>query len=160
MVAGEAAAIDRARPFLDAAGRFWLTTGASGTAAIAKALNNGVGAVTLCAIAEALALAEHHGIAPAVLVEAMRKGAGAGASVVLDRHGPHMAAAAKHQALQPDRQEEPGAGRPADRRAGTALPMLAAMVETYRCQLADARTAAPEILTRHAQKTLAEAHTR
>ncbi len=159
MVAGDAASIDRARPFLDAAGRGWLTTGASGTAAIAKALNNGIGAVTLCAIAEALALAEHHGISPSVLVEAMRKGAGAGASVVLDRHGPHMVDAG--QSSRPynpiARKDALALGDLLPGAVGAALPMLAGMVETYREALVDARIAAPEILAQRAQKSLEEA---
>jgi 3-hydroxyisobutyrate dehydrogenase len=162
MAAGDAASIDRARPFLDAAGRGWLATGASGTAAIAKALNNGIGAVTLCAIAEALALAEHHGIAPATLVEAMRTGAGAGASVVLDRHGPHMAAAG--QSTRPynpiAKKDALALGDLLTGAIGDALPMLNGMVETYRRELAAATVAAPEILTLNAQKTLEEALSR
>ncbi|MEZ5866254.1 MAG: NAD(P)-binding domain-containing protein [Geminicoccaceae bacterium] len=159
MVAGDPAAIDRARPFLDAAGRGWLPTGASGTAAIAKALNNGVGAATMCAIAEALALAAHHGISPATLVEAMRTGAGAGASVVLDRHGAFMAAAeASTRPFNPIARKDAAAlGALLPDAVAAALPTLAGMVETYRETLTDARLAAPELLARRAHQRLKEA---
>ncbi|HRY25724.1 MAG: NAD(P)-dependent oxidoreductase [Geminicoccaceae bacterium] len=159
MAAGDPASIERARPFLDAAGRGWLLTGASGTAAIAKVLNNGVGAATLCAIAEALALAAHHGIAPATLVEAMRTGAGAGASVVLDRHGAFMAEAeASTRPFNPIASKDAAAlGALLPDAVATALPMLAGMVATYRETLTDAGAAAPEVLTRCAHRRLKDA---
>lgn len=159
LVAGDPASIDRARPFLDAAGRGWLPMGASGTAAIAKVLNNGVGAATMCAIAEALALAAHHGIAPATLVEAMRTGAGAGASVVLDRHGAFMAEAeASTRPFNPIASKDAAAlGALLTDTVAAALPALAGMVETYRENLIDAEVAAPEVLARCAHRRLKEA---
>ncbi len=159
MVAGDPASIERARPFLDAAGRGWLLMGASGTAAVAKVLNNGVGAATMCAIAEALALAAHHGIEPAALVEAMRTGAGAGASVVLDRHGTFMAEAeASTRPFNPIASKDTAAlGVLLPGAVAAALPMLAGMVETYRETLTDAQVAAPEVLARCARQRLKEA---
>jgi 3-hydroxyisobutyrate dehydrogenase-like beta-hydroxyacid dehydrogenase len=158
-VAGDAASIDRARPFLDAAGRGWVATGESGTAAIAKVLNDGIIAVTLGAIAEALALAHRHGIDPAVLVEAMRTGAGAGASVVLDRHGPFMAraTAAARPANPISRKDALALAELLDGATAAALPMLAAMVETYRRTLDGTTIAALETLTRAAHARLSKA---
>ncbi len=157
MVAGRAGDIDSAQAFLDAAGRGWRHVGDSGTAALAKVLNNAVGAVTLCAIAEALAFAEANGIAPDVLVDVMRTGAGAGKSVVLDRHGTFMAGAAPARPFNPislkDSQALGALLTPALHRS---LPMLGAMVETYRRALADCDIAVPERLTAEARGRLAD----
>lgn len=148
MVAGDAGNIDRARPFLDGGGRGWRHVGDSGTASITKVLNNAVGAVTLCAIAEALAFAEANGIAPDVLVDVMQKGAGAGASVVLDRHGIFMAGAAPARPYNPiSLKDSQALGDLLTPALCRDLPMLATMTETYRHVLAGSKVAVPERLT-------------
>lgn len=158
MVAGRADDIERARPFLDVAGRGWRAVGASGTAAVAKVLNNAVGAVTLCAIAEAIALAEAHGIAGEVLVDVMETGAGAGGSVVLQRHGAFMAGARPARPFNPiSLKDSEALGALLTDELGGALPMLGGMVETYRRELAATPVAAPERLTDAARRRVAGA---
>jgi 3-hydroxyisobutyrate dehydrogenase-like beta-hydroxyacid dehydrogenase len=156
IVAGSDEDVESVRPFLEAAGRDWQRTGASGTAAIAKGLNNGVGYATICAVAEAVALAEHHGIAAETLVHIMRGGGGAGSSVVLDRHGAEMAKSASGaRPYNPIPLKDAEAlGKLLEGRAGDALPMLATMVATYRRDLADSDIGVPERLTRRARQRL------
>ena len=158
MAAGRPQDIERARPFFDVAGRGWRIVGESGTASVAKVLNNAVGAVTLCAIAEAIALAESHGIAGDVVVDVMVTGAGAGHSVVLDRHGAFMAGAKPARPFNPITLKDSEAmGALLTPGLGEGLPMLAAMVETYRRELARTEVAGPERLTDAARRRLAGA---
>ena len=159
IVAGTDTDIALAEPFLAAAGRGWQRTGASGTAAIAKGLNNGVGYATICAIAEAIALAEHHGIAAGTLVHIMREGGGAGGSVMLDRHGAEMVNSAREaRPYNPIPLKDAEAlGALLEGRTGEALPILATMVATYRRELAASDVGVPERLTRRARQRLAGA---
>lgn len=92
MFAGEAAAVEALTPLLRAGGKGYVRFDRPGDAILAKILNNGVGQATLAAVAEALALAEVSGLSRTALVASMLRGRGAGYSVVLERHGPAMAA--------------------------------------------------------------------
>jgi 3-hydroxyisobutyrate dehydrogenase-like beta-hydroxyacid dehydrogenase len=159
MAAGDDDDIAAAKPFLDAAGRGWQHTGASGTAAIVKGLNNGVGYATVCAIAEAIALAEQHGIAAETLIHVMHEGRGAGASVMLDRHGEEMAqSASEARPYNPIPLKDAEAlGTLLEGHASKALPTLATMVDTYRRELAGSDIGVPERLTRRARQRLAGA---
>jgi 3-hydroxyisobutyrate dehydrogenase len=159
MVAGDDADIELAKPFLEAAGRGWHRTGPSGTAAIVKGIHNGVGYATICAIAEAIALAEQHGITAETLIHIMREGHGAAASVMLDRHGEEMAkSASQARPYNPIPLKDANAlGTLLEGGIGEALPMLATMVETYRRELAASDIGVPERLTRRARERLAAA---
>eukprot|EP01037_Dinobryon_pediforme_P004238 gene4238-4288_t len=91
VVAGDAASVARAEPVLALLGHGHVHIGPSGTAAAAKLINNAIGAVTLCAIAESIALAADLGIDPEAFVRLVGEGKGAGYSVVFARHASHMA---------------------------------------------------------------------
>jgi 2-hydroxy-3-oxopropionate reductase len=74
MVGGEAAALDRARPVLEALGTTIVHAGPSGSGQVVKACNQIVVALTLEALGEALVLGSKAGVAPAVIVEALSGG--------------------------------------------------------------------------------------
>jgi 3-hydroxyisobutyrate dehydrogenase/2-hydroxy-3-oxopropionate reductase len=75
MVGGDAAALDRARPVLDAMTKGVVHVGAAGAGAAMKLANNVVVAITNEAIAEALLLAEREGIARSAAYDALASGA-------------------------------------------------------------------------------------
>ena len=88
MVGGSAAALDRARPLLEAMGRRVVHVGESGAGQITKACNQLVVASTIQAVGEALVLAAAAGVSPARVREALL--GGYAASRVLDVHGQRM----------------------------------------------------------------------
>ena len=88
MVGGDAGAVVRARPVLDAIGRKVTHMGAPGQGQMTKLVNQVVGATTLAAVAEGLLLAERAGLDPAAVIEAV--GSGAAASWQLSNLGPRM----------------------------------------------------------------------
>jgi len=90
MAGGEAAAVARAQPLLDALGARVTHVGGPGAGQIAKAANQLVVALNIQAVAEALALARAAGVDPAVVREALR--GGFADSRVLDEHGARMLA--------------------------------------------------------------------
>ncbi|MBN7138385.1 3-hydroxyisobutyrate dehydrogenase [Lysobacter enzymogenes] len=71
IVGGEAAALERARPLLDAMGRNVFHMGASGAGQVAKLCNNMALGVIMAATGEALALGAAHGLDPAALSKMM-----------------------------------------------------------------------------------------
>jgi 3-hydroxyisobutyrate dehydrogenase len=75
MAGGEASAIVRARPFLQAMGKVF-ETGPVGSGHAIKALNNYVSAAGLAAACEAVLVAERFGIDPAVLVDVLNASTG------------------------------------------------------------------------------------
>jgi len=157
LVSGDAADIARAKPMLEMAGRGWQTMGGSGTASIAKLLNNGVGAATICAIAEALALAARHGIEPRALVEAMLEGAGAGRSVVLERHGRFMAGEQPARRFNPIAlKDSQGLAALLQAAGRDALPVLSRTIDSYAHELPPSPVAAPERLAQAALARLEE----
>jgi 3-hydroxyisobutyrate dehydrogenase-like beta-hydroxyacid dehydrogenase len=91
MAGGGDAAVARARPVLEALGRV-THVGGAGAGHTAKAINQLVVGLAIEAVAEATALAEAHGIAPALLREALA--GGFADSKVLQIHGARMAARA------------------------------------------------------------------
>ena len=77
MVGGPEATLAAARPILEALGTSIFPVGPTGSGQIIKACNNLVGAACMLADAEALALAQAHGIEPAVAREVILAGTGA-----------------------------------------------------------------------------------
>jgi len=71
IVGGEAAALERARPLLEAMGRNVFHMGASGAGQVAKLCNNMALGVIMAATGEALALGAAHGLDPAALSKMM-----------------------------------------------------------------------------------------
>ncbi|MFL5803458.1 MAG: 2-hydroxy-3-oxopropionate reductase [Roseiflexaceae bacterium] len=88
MVGGRAAALDRARPVLEALGKTIVHVGGAGAGQIAKACNQIVVAVTIEAVSEALVLAAKAGVDPARVREALL--GGFAQSRVLELHGRRM----------------------------------------------------------------------
>jgi 2-hydroxy-3-oxopropionate reductase len=90
MVGGDAAALARACPVLEALGTTITHCGASGAGQVVKACNQVVVALTLEALGEALVLGSKAGVDPAVIVEALS--GGLAASRVLAVRGPKLLA--------------------------------------------------------------------
>jgi len=88
MVGGDAAAVERARPVLEAMGRSVVRIGGPGAGQLAKACNQLIVGATIAAVAEALALARAAGIDPAIVRDALA--GGFAASRVLEIHGRRM----------------------------------------------------------------------
>jgi 2-hydroxy-3-oxopropionate reductase len=88
MVGGSDDAFRRALPVLDAMGTTVIHVGPAGSGQVAKACNQLVVAVTMGAVAEALALAKVLGADPAKVRAAMMGGFAAGR--ILDEHGRRM----------------------------------------------------------------------
>jgi 3-hydroxyisobutyrate dehydrogenase len=152
IVAGEAQAVGQAREFLDHAGRGKIYIGPSGSAAIVKLLNNAIGAVTLCAIAEAMAVVGELGIDPNLLVEAIREGHGDGYSTIFERHASYMAN--WRQSTRPfspiPLKDARGVARLIGGR-GSAVPHLAAMTSVYGAALVNAERPAAETMAQLAE---------
>jgi 3-hydroxyisobutyrate dehydrogenase-like beta-hydroxyacid dehydrogenase len=147
VVSGERHAVTRAGEFLDHAGRGKLYIGPSGSAAIVKLLNNAIGAVTVCAIAEALAVVRELGIDPSLLVAAIREGHGDGYSTIFERHASHMAN--WRQSTRPfspiPLKDARGVAELISTR-GAAFPHLAAMTSVYQSALVNAERPAAEAM--------------
>jgi len=90
MVGGDAAALERARPALEALGTRITHVGAGGAGQVVKACNQIVVALTLEALGEALVLGSKAGVDPAAIVEAL--GGGLAASRVLEVRGAKLLA--------------------------------------------------------------------
>ncbi len=90
MVGGDAAALARVRPVLEALGTTITHCGPSGAGQVVKACNQVVVALTLEALGEALVLGSKAGVEPAVIVEALS--GGLAASRVLEVRGPKLLA--------------------------------------------------------------------
>jgi len=90
MVGGDAAALARVQPVLDALGTTITHCGASGAGQVVKACNQVVVALTLEALGEALVLGSKAGVDPAVIVDAL--GGGLAAGRVLELRGPKLVA--------------------------------------------------------------------
>lgn len=88
MVGGDAGAVARARPVLDAIGRKVTHMGGPGQGQMTKLVNQVVGVTTLAAVAEGLLLADRAGLDPGAVIEAV--GSGAAASWQLSNLGPRM----------------------------------------------------------------------
>jgi 3-hydroxyisobutyrate dehydrogenase len=76
MVGGSDAALERARPVLQAMGRNIFHAGAHGAGQVAKCCNNMLLAVLMAGTAEALALGVRNGLDPAALSEIMKQSSG------------------------------------------------------------------------------------
>ena len=90
MVGGDADALARARPVLQALGTTITHVGPSGSGQVVKACNQIVVALTLDAIGEALVLGSKAGVDPGAIVEALS--GGLAASRVLEVRGPKLLA--------------------------------------------------------------------
>lgn len=90
MVGGEADALERARPALEALGARITHVGGSGAGQIVKACNQIVVALALEALGEALVLGSKAGVEPAAILEALA--GGLAASRVLELRGPKLLA--------------------------------------------------------------------
>lgn len=88
MVGGDAEAYARARPIFEALGRQVTYMGGSGQGQMTKLVNQVVGATTLAAVAEGVALATRAGLAPEAMVQALS--AGAASSWMLTEQAPRM----------------------------------------------------------------------
>jgi 2-hydroxy-3-oxopropionate reductase len=88
MVGGEVAALERARPVLEALGRTITHIGPSGAGQVAKACNQLVVGSTIEAVAEAYVLAKASGVDPARVLDALQ--GGLAGSVILERYGRRM----------------------------------------------------------------------
>jgi len=87
IVGGEAAALERARPVLNAMGANVFHAGASGAGQVAKICNNMLLAVHMTGTAEALALGVANGLDPGALSEIMKRSSGGNWS--LERYNPY-----------------------------------------------------------------------
>lgn len=76
MAGGDAAAIERARPLLEAMGKSIFATGPVGSGHAVKALNNYVSAAGLAAACEAVLVADRFGVDPATLVDVLNASTG------------------------------------------------------------------------------------
>ena len=76
MVGGEARHLEQARPVLEALGRTIYHVGPTGAGAVAKLVNNMVGAVNTLAAAEGLVLGVKAGLDPALLAEVVQASSG------------------------------------------------------------------------------------
>jgi 3-hydroxyisobutyrate dehydrogenase len=83
MVGGEAGAVERARPVLDAVGERVVHTGPSGSGSAVKLINQMLVGVNLAAVLEAFVMAEAAGIDTRMLCEIL--GTSAGSSTMLTR---------------------------------------------------------------------------
>ena len=90
MVGGDADALARVRPVLEALGTRITHVGPSGAGQVVKACNQIVVAMTLTALGEALVLGSKAGVDPAAIVEAL--GGGLAWSRVLEVRGPKLLA--------------------------------------------------------------------
>jgi 2-hydroxy-3-oxopropionate reductase len=90
MVGGEAEALDRARPALEALGTRITHVGSSGAGQVVKACNQIVVGLTLEALGEALVLGSKAGVDPQAVVDAL--GGGLAASRILEVRGPKLLA--------------------------------------------------------------------
>ena len=88
MVGGDGAAVARAQPIFAALGRQVTYMGGPGQGQMAKLVNQVVGATTLAAVAEGVALATRAGLDPAAVLQAL--GGGAANSWMLANLGPRM----------------------------------------------------------------------
>lgn len=88
MVGGEPEVLERVRPILSAMGTRVLHCGASGAGQVTKACNQLIVMSTTVAVAETLRLAEHAGVDPWVVREALM--GGYAASPMLDIQGPKV----------------------------------------------------------------------
>jgi len=88
MVGGDAEALERARPALEALGTRITHVGGSGAGQVVKACNQIVVGLTLEALGEALVLGSKAGVDPRAIVEAL--GGGLAASRVLEVRGPKL----------------------------------------------------------------------
>ena len=77
MVGGEAAVLERAQPLLRVLGERIHHLGPVGSGAVAKLINNMLGAINLLGLYEGLVLGAKAGIDPRLLVEAVNNGSGA-----------------------------------------------------------------------------------
>jgi 3-hydroxyisobutyrate dehydrogenase len=76
MIGGEAAALDRARPLLEAMGKNLFHAGAAGAGQAAKVCNNMLLGILMIGTSEALALGLANNLDPKVLSEIMRRSSG------------------------------------------------------------------------------------
>jgi len=90
MVGGDADALERARPALEALGTRITHVGTNGAGQVVKACNQIVVGLTLEALGEALVLGSKAGVDPRAIVEAL--GGGLAASRVLEVRGPKLLA--------------------------------------------------------------------
>lgn len=81
MVGGEASAVQRARPLLEAMGNLVVHVGELGQGEMVKLINNALGAANAAAVAEALVLASATGVDLDSLVQVTQTGAGASAQM-------------------------------------------------------------------------------
>jgi len=90
MAGGEQAAVERARPYLDAVGSTITHVGPVGTGQLCKLVNQVLVVVSMLGVAEGLVLAQAGGLDPQVAVAATK--GGAGGSWMLANRGPQIAA--------------------------------------------------------------------
>lgn len=76
LVGGETAAIERARPYLEAVGSTIVVVGGSGAGHAAKAINNLVSATNIAVASEAVLRAKAAGIAPERMIEVLNSSTG------------------------------------------------------------------------------------
>ena len=76
MVGGEAAALERVRPLLEAMGRLVVHVGGHGSGQVAKLCNNLLAGVHMAALGQAVSLARREGVDPTVLYELVTNSTG------------------------------------------------------------------------------------
>lgn len=104
-VGGKAEDLENAKEFLGATGRGHAHLGDIGSGAAAKVLNNAIGNTTMLAFTEAVVAGESIGVDAAELVRAISEAAGAGKSVVFDRHA-HWITSDSNQPPNPINQKD------------------------------------------------------
>lgn len=88
MLGGQAAAITRAQPLLDAIGKSFVHAGPSGAGQLVKSCNQLVICATMMGVAEAVAMCRKMDVDPGVMREALL--AGSAQSFVLQNHGKRL----------------------------------------------------------------------
>ena len=104
-VGGKAEDLENAKEFLDATGRGHAHLGDIGSGAAAKVLNNAIGNATMLAFTEAIVAGESIGLDAAKFIRAISEAAGAGKSVVFDRHA-HWITSGSNQPANPINQKD------------------------------------------------------
>lgn len=132
LVGGDAAALDRARPALEAVSQQIVHLGPSGAGAVMKLVNNLQGAVQVAALAEGLLLAERAGLNLDEVVRLLINGS-VGSPIVKGKAARMIARdyGDTHFALRWMHKDATYAQRAADE-FGVPMPTLAAAREVYR----------------------------
>jgi 2-hydroxy-3-oxopropionate reductase len=155
MVGGDAEALARVRPVLEAVGATIVHAGPSGAGQVVKACNQVVVALTLEAIGEALVLGSKAGVDPATIIEALS--GGLGASRVLEVRGPKLLARYFEPGFKLDLHvKDLAIVQATARELGVALPGTAIVAQLFHAEQARGHGEADNSTLVRALETLAQ----